>query len=154
MDLEARLHSEHPNELRLWLRMLTCTQLIEQRIRARLREQFGITLARFDLMAQLERAPDGLPMSALSKRMMVTGGNITGLTDELVKEGSVVRRPLAGDRRVHCVCLTPKGRREFKAMAVAHEAWVVESFAHVPSAQLTNLHRVLGALKTTQQENR
>ena len=77
MDLEARGHSEHPEALRLWLRLLTCTQLIECRVRSQLRWRFGTTLPRFDLMAQLERAPDGLKMNELSRRMMVTGGNVT-----------------------------------------------------------------------------
>ena len=81
MDLEARAHSEHPEELRLWLRLLTCTQLVEKQVRTALREQFDTTLPRFDLMAQLERAPDGLRMNELSRRMMVTGGNVTGITD-------------------------------------------------------------------------
>jgi enoyl-CoA hydratase/carnithine racemase len=84
MDLEARAHSEHPEELRLWLRLLTCTQLVEKQVRTALREQFDTTLPRFDLMAQLERAPDGLRMNELSRRMMVTGGNVTGITDQLV----------------------------------------------------------------------
>ena len=91
MDLEARGHSEHPEALRLWLRMLTCTQLIEKQVRSQLREQFDTTLPRFDLMAQLERKPDGLKMNELSRRMMVTGGNVTGITDQLVAEGLVER---------------------------------------------------------------
>ena len=82
MDLEARAHSEHPDELRLWLRLLTCAQQIERQVRGRLREQFDTTLPRFDLMAQLERAPEGLKMNELSRRMMVTGGNVTGITDQ------------------------------------------------------------------------
>ena len=91
MDLEARAHSEHPDELRLWLRLLTCTQLVEKEVRNGLREQFATTLPRFDLMAQLERSPEGLKMNELSRRMMVTGGNVTGITDQLVAEELVER---------------------------------------------------------------
>src|SRR5512135_2946428 len=83
-DHESRLHDDHHESLRLWLRLLTCTLLIERRIRARLREDFGTTLPRFDLMAQLERNPAGLRMGELSQRLMVTGGNVTGITDQLV----------------------------------------------------------------------
>jgi DNA-binding MarR family transcriptional regulator len=111
MDLEARAHSEHPEELRLWLRLLTCTQLVEKQVRSALREQFDTTLPRFDLMAQLERAPDGLRMNELSRRMMVTGGNVTGITDQLVAEGQVERIDVAGDRRAWRVRLTPQGAR-------------------------------------------
>ena len=99
LDLEARAHSEHAHELRLWLRLLTCSQLIEKRVRAGLREQFDTTLPRFDLMAQLERHPEGLKMKELSHRLMVTGGNVTGITDQLVIEGLVERMGVEGDRR-------------------------------------------------------
>ena len=109
MDLEARLHgaapSEHPEALRLWLRLLTCTQLIEKQVRSHLRAQFDTTLPRFDLMAQLERAPDGMKMKELSRRMMVTSGNITGITDQLVAEGLVERMDVEGDRRAYLVRL-------------------------------------------------
>src|SRR3954464_3025024 len=87
MDMEARAHSEHPEALRLWLRLLTCTQIVEKQVRSQLRERFETTLPRFDLMAQLERAPDGLKMNELSRRMMVTGGNATGITDQLAAAG-------------------------------------------------------------------
>ena len=100
MDLEARLRrtapSEHPEALRLWLRLLTCTQLIEKQVRSHQRAQFDTTLPRFDLMAQLERAPDGMKMKELSRRMMVTSGNITGITDQLVAEGLVERHGRGG----------------------------------------------------------
>ena len=76
MDMEARAHSEHPEALRLWLRLLTCTQIVEKQVRSQLRERFDTTLPRFDLMAQLERAPDGLKMNELSRRT-VRGGQPT-----------------------------------------------------------------------------
>ncbi|MBI1771966.1 MAG: MarR family transcriptional regulator, partial [Burkholderiales bacterium] len=90
-DMESRLTQDDHQSLRLWLRMLSCTVMIEGEIRSRLRSEFGITLPRFDLMAQLERHPEGLRMGELSKRMMVTGGNITGITDQLEQEKLVTR---------------------------------------------------------------
>jgi len=147
MDIEARAHSEHPEALRLWLRMLTCTQLIEKQLRTRLRERFDTTLPRFDLMAQLERTPDGLKMNELSRRMMVTGGNVTGITDQLVSEGLVERIDVAGDRRAYRVRLTAKGRRAFNDMALQHENWVVEAFANLSERDITTLHRLLGKVK-------
>jgi len=147
MDLEARAHSEHPEELRLWLRMLTCTQLVEKDIRAGLREQWNTTLPRFDLMAQLERAPEGLRMNELSRRMMVTGGNVTGITDQLEGEGLVERVEVEGDRRAYLVRLTPKGRRQFNTMAEAHEGWIVEAFAGLEAHELRTLHQLLGKVK-------
>ena len=147
MDLEARVHSTHPDALRLWLRMLTCTQLIEKRVRTGLRDEFNTTLPRFDLMAQLERAPDGMKMNELSRRMMVTGGNITPVTDQLVKEGLVERMSLPNDRRAWLIRLTPAGRALFKKMARRHEAWIVAAFGSLSSTEVNQLHELLGQVK-------
>ena len=147
MDLEARAHGEHPEALRLWLRMLTCTQLIEREIRGNLRAQFDTTLPRFDLMAQLERSPKGLRMNELSRRMMVTGGNVTGITDQLVSEGLVERVDEPGDRRVYRVCLTAKGHALFAEMAEQHEHWIVDAFAGLSAKDIQALHRLLGKVK-------
>jgi len=150
LDLEARAHSEHAQELRLWLRLLTCSQLIEKRVRAGLREQFDTTLPRFDLMAQLERHPDGLKMKELSHRLMVTGGNVTGITDQLVSEGLVERVGEDGDRRVFRVRLTERGRSSFAVMARQHEQWIVEAFDGLSPRDLDSLHRLLGKVKAHQ----
>ncbi|HVZ44303.1 MAG TPA: MarR family transcriptional regulator [Ramlibacter sp.] len=147
MDMEARAHSEHPEALRLWLRLLTCTQLVEKKVRTLLRERFSTTLPRFDLMAQLERAPDGLKMNELSRRMMVTGGNVTGITDQLVSEGLVERIDVQGDRRAYRVRLTPRGRKLFNEMARAHEDWIVQAFGALPEKEVATLHRLLGKVK-------
>ena len=151
MDKEARLQgttaAEHPEALRLWLRMLTCTQLIETDVRAHLREQFDTTLPRFDLLAQLERAPEGLKMNELSRRMMVTGGNVTGITDQLVSEGLVERVAVPGDRRAFRVKLTPAGKKQFSNMAQQHEAWIVDAFSSLNDKEVATLHRLLGKVK-------
>jgi DNA-binding MarR family transcriptional regulator len=147
MDLEARAHSEHPDALRLWLRLLTCTQLIEKDVRSQLRERFDTTLPRFDLMAQLERAPEGLKMNELSRRMMVTGGNVTGITDQLAAEGLVDRVDVEGDRRAYRVRLTPKGRKLFQEMASQHENWVVRAFSGLSDRDVAALHKLLGKVK-------
>jgi DNA-binding MarR family transcriptional regulator len=147
MDIEARAHSEHPEALRLWLRLLTCTQLVEKQVRTQLRGRFDTTLPRFDLMAQLERAPEGLKMNELSRRMMVTGGNVTGITDQLVTEGLVERIDVEGDRRAYRVRLTPKGRRQFQDMALQHEGWIVEAFSGLSEKEIATLHKLLGKVK-------
>jgi DNA-binding MarR family transcriptional regulator len=133
--------------LRLWLQLLTCTTLIERHVRERLRERFDITLPRFDMMAQLDREPKGLKMSELSRRLMVTGGNVTGLTDQLVAEGLVVRRGIPGDRRAYNVRLTPKGKRQFETMAAEHEAWIVALFERFPAQEREALRESLARLK-------
>ena len=150
LDLEARAHSEHAQELRLWLRLLACSQLIEKRVRTQLRERFDTTLPRFDLMAQLERHPEGLKMKELSQRLMVTGGNVTGITDQLVAEGLVERVGVEGDRRAFLVRLTPEGRETFERMAVEHEQWIVQAFEGISPRELDQLHKLLGKVKQHQ----
>lgn len=150
LDMEARAHSEHAHALRLWLRLLTCSQLVEKRVRVGLREQFDTTLPRFDLMAQLERHPDGLKMKELSHRLMVTGGNVTGITDQLVNEGLVERMAVAGDRRAFRVRLTERGHAVFAEMAQQHEHWIVEAFEGLAPRELDQLHKLLGKVKLQQ----
>ena len=147
IGLEARSVSDDHLSLRLWLRLLACSTDIETEIRKRLRAQFGITLARFDYLAQLHRHTDGLRMSALSRYLMVTGGNVTGLTDELEKDGLVQRDAEPGDRRSVRVALTPKGRKVFERMASEHEGWVVELFGGVAEAERHQLYDLLGRLR-------
>ena len=145
LDLESRLTQEHHQSLRLWLRMLSCT--LQNEIRSRLRTSFGITLPRFDLMAQLERHPDGLRMGELSRRMMVTGGNITGITDQLEREQLVVRVPDAKDRRAFAVKLTPAGRLAFAEMAAVHERWIDEILAGIPAEEKDSMIGLLSTMK-------
>lgn len=149
IGLEARSSGDDHLSLRLWLRLLACTNLVEAPLRTRLREQFQGSLPRFDLMAQLDRQPGGMKMRELSRRLMVTGGNVTGLTDRLVAEGLVERQDDPGDRRAWTVQLTPEGRRQFRAMARAHEAWVMELFAGLSASQQRQLFELLGQLKQT-----
>jgi len=147
LDLESRLTDQHHQSLRLWLRMLSCTTRIENEIRSRLRTTFGITLPRFDLMAQLERHPDGLRMGELSRRMMVTGGNITGITDQLEREELVVRVQDARDRRASAVKLTQAGRKAFAEMAAVHERWIEEMLADVPGEDKADMSALLSTMK-------
>ncbi len=147
LDLASRLTQDHHQSLKLWLRMLSCTVRIENEIRSRLRSTFDITLPRFDLMAQLERYPDGLRMGELSKRMMVTGGNITGITDQLESENLVVRVADPKDRRAYSVKLTPAGRRAFAEMAEVHEKWVAELLKDISPQDKGQLITLLSQMK-------
>ena len=111
LDAETKVAErpdDHKAELRLWLRLLTCTTLIESEVRRRLRDSFDVTLPRFDLMAQLDRAPNGMTLGELSQRMMVSNGNVTGLVERLVEQGLIDRRPAPNDRRAQIV--TPHRR--------------------------------------------
>ena len=147
MDRETASRTDDHLALRLWLRLLTCTQLIEREVRARLRERFATTLPRFDLMSQLWRYPQGLKMNELSRHLMVTGGNVTGIVDLLEKDGQVERAAEPSDRRAYRVRLTPAGRKAFAEMARAHEAWIVELLAGLPRREHAEVYRLLGKIK-------
>jgi DNA-binding MarR family transcriptional regulator len=147
LDLASRLTGDHHQSLKLWLRMLSCTVRIESAIRSRLRTTFDITLPRFDLMAQLERHPDGLRMGELSRRMMVTGGNVTGITDQLEQEGLVMRVPHPADRRAYSVRLTDVGRAAFAEMAAVHESWIADLLGDMPASDKAQMIALLDQMK-------
>ena len=149
LDHETRVHADDHEALRLWLRLLTCTNLIEATIRADLRAEFEVTLPRFDLMAQLFRHPEGLKMGELSRRLMVTGGNVTGISDQLETEGLVARSPHAEDRRSLVISLTAAGRRAFARMAARHEEWVAGLMGGLSETERKTLFDLLGRLKST-----
>ena len=148
LDAETGAHG-HKDELRLWLRLLTCTTMTETLIRSRLRERFGVTLPRFDLLAQLARAGAPLTLGALSRRMMVTNGNVTGLVERLVADGLVARTPSPADRRTVTVQLTAAGQSHFAAMAAEHEGWVADAFAGLADGELASLMHLLGRVKAS-----
>ena len=133
--------------LRVWLRLFTCTTLIERTIGSALKREFESSLPRFDLLAQLERAPKGLRMGELSERILTTGGNATWLVRALEADGLVTRRVSTSDKRAAVVRLTPTGRRRFATMARAHERWIVAMFSSLTPAERRALHRLLGTLK-------
>jgi DNA-binding MarR family transcriptional regulator len=139
--------ADHKDELRLWLRMLTCSTLIEREIRRRLREEFRTTLPRFDLMAQLEKSATGMTLGEVSQRLMVSNGNVTTVVTGLVDEGLVDKRPAPHDRRVQVISLTATGRRQFRQMAERHEQWVADLFAGLGPGDLPALMRLLGSTK-------
>jgi len=152
LDAETKVverPEDHKTELRLWLRLLTCTTLIENEVRRRLRDQFDITLPRFDLMAQLDRTPNGMTLGELSQRMMVSNGNITGLVDRLVSQGLIERRPAPNDRRVQIVSLTAEGRKFFRVMARENAKWVGEIFSDLSEDDVAVLMPALAKTKAS-----
>jgi DNA-binding MarR family transcriptional regulator len=152
LDLETQVADrplDHKTELRLWLRMLTCTNLIESNVRRRLREEFDVTLPRFDLMAQLDKVPDGMTLGELSRRMMVSNGNVTAIVEALLAAGLVDRRAAHQDRRAQVVRLTADGGALFRRMARAHEAWIAETFDGLSAAEIDRLMALLGRAKAS-----
>lgn len=144
---EARLTAADHSAVRVWLRLLSCSAQIERHIRARLRARFGMTLPRFDYLAQLERHPDGLRLNVLSRYLMVTGGNVTVLTTQLLADGWIEKLPDATDGRSTIVRLTASGRRRFLRMAAEHEQWVVELLDGFDAPHRDVLYAQLGRLR-------
>ncbi len=127
----SAISKDSKERLRLWIRLLRASRTIEAELRERLRQEFDTTLPRFDVMAALYRAPEGMLMSGLSRFLLVSNGNVTGIVDRLVTEGLVTRARRNGDRRTSMVKLTDAGKAQFKAMAAAHETWIGELLAGV-----------------------
>lgn len=144
---QRRVESGDHESLRLWLRLFTCTTMIERHVGSALKRQFDSSLPRFDLLSQLDRAPDGLRMTELSERILTTGGNVTWLVRALEKEGLVSRRAATTDRRAAIVRLTPLGRRRFAAMAAEHEQWIVSLFGALSTTDRRALFSALGMVK-------
>jgi DNA-binding MarR family transcriptional regulator len=140
---------DHKDELRLWLRLLTCSTLIETEIRNRLREEFKTTLPRFDLMAQLDKSSTGMTVGEVSQRLMVSNGNVTAVVAGLMADGLVDKRAATQDRRVQVLTLTAQGRKAFKAMAERHEGWIAELFAGLDQPERAQLFRLLGQTKAS-----
>jgi DNA-binding MarR family transcriptional regulator len=152
LDAETKVTErphDHKDELRLWLRLFTCKEVIESEVRRRLRDTFEITLPRFDLLAQLERTPKGMTLGELSQRMMVSNGNVTGVVDRLVEQGLISRRPSPKDRRAQIVSLTADGRKFFRAMARTNGDWIGEIFADLSGDDIETLMRLLGKTKAS-----
>ena len=134
------------SSVRVWLRLLSCTMAIEKEVQRRFAER-GMTLPRFDVLAALERNPDGITMGALSRALLVSNGNVTSIVRQLEAQGLVASRPDPKDRRSAIVSLTPEGKRQFAEMAAAHEAWVRDSMRDFPPARQQQLFELLDELK-------
>lgn len=147
VDIETRSTHEDHEDLRLWLRLLSCSTRIEKELRIRLREEYNFTLPRFDMMAQLERNPQGLRMAAFSERLMVTCGNITGLTNQLEREGLLVRTADPEDGRATIVNLTSFGLKKFRMIARSHEQWIIELLGGMTKDEKQRMFAMLRKLK-------
>ena len=152
-DHETRISEDDHLSLRLWLRLLTCSSLVESKLRGMLREEFQTTLPRFDFLAQLERTPEGLTMGELSKRMMVSCGNVSGIANQLEQESLISRTAVPDNRRTFIVKLTPRGRRYFKKLARKHEEWVIQLMGHMNQKEMNALMELLIKLKTGLKDN-
>jgi len=147
----SRGESPTKQKLRLWLRLLRVAHSIEVELRRRFASEFKTTLPKFDVMAALSRAEHGMKMTELSRYLMVSNGNVTGIIDRLVGEEIVERRAQAGDRRATFVRLTAKGVARFAIMAEAHEGWIGEILADYSSAEAETLFALLGGVRAAAQ---
>lgn len=146
-DYESGVQTKDGMELRVWLRLLTCTNLLDAQVRTNLKQTAETTLPRFDILAQLERHDGPMSMGDLSKRLMVSNGNVTGLIDRLAGEGLVERAPSPDDRRVQMVSLTSKGAKTFAEMAKNHRIWVGEMMSGLSAREMNDLYDLLARLK-------
>jgi DNA-binding MarR family transcriptional regulator len=149
--LSGAPHSKQ--SLRLWLRLLSCSTIIEKRIRAKLEAEYHSTLPRFDVLSALERHPEGLTMGQLSRAIMVSNGNVTAVVNRLLADSWVARTSERADRRVATVRLTRKGRQTFLKMAAEHERWIDRMFADLSDARIDELMELLSEMRGSIERN-
>lgn len=135
-------------ELRMWVRLLTCAKIGEKQLRRRFEDEYDTTLPRFDVLAALYREPQGLRMSALSRALLVSNGNVTVVVRQLQERGLVKSQANPADGRSAIVSLTSSGKQRFLELAEAHHRWISELFAEVAEADKDELVRLLGDLRT------
>jgi DNA-binding MarR family transcriptional regulator len=146
--VSRRRDGDSKARLRLWVRLLRATRLVESETRERFKSQFNVTLPRFDVMAALYRKPDGMLMSEISRFLLVSNGNVTGIVDRLVQDGFIVRSQRNGDRRTSFVRLTAKGHAAFVDMATAHERWINELLGGVTARDAEHLSAKLKSFRS------
>ena len=145
--VKTQKHDRSKQSLRLWLRLLSCTSMIEMRVRSRLRTDFNITLPQFDVLAELDRAGKAQTMSELSRELMVSNGNVTGVVDRLERLDYVRRVASSTDRRVLYIELTETGQKAFSQMARQHESWINEMLSEMGNNDLLALTDLLNEAK-------
>jgi DNA-binding MarR family transcriptional regulator len=151
--LAASIAGAGADDLRLWLRLLSVCTFVEKRLRTMLSAEFGATLPRFDVLAALDRAGDGLTMGALSRQLLVSNGNVTALVQALLRDGLVESLPSTTDRRASIVRLTPAGRAAFTVQARRHHALIAAMFARLSAGEVETLHALLGRVKQSLAES-
>jgi DNA-binding MarR family transcriptional regulator len=128
----------------LWFRLLSCHSVMLGTLRRELEDR--VTLARFDLLASLNRE-DGQTLASLSRALLVTAGNLTGLVDRAERDGVVERRPDPADRRLARVWLTSAGKSLIRELLPAHAKQVHALLGALPARERQDLRRLLGSLR-------
>ena len=123
-------------EARIWICALTLHGEIHNRLNRAFLREFGITLAKFDVLAQLARFEEGLSQGRLSQFLKVTGGNVTGLVRRLLADGLITREMSPADRRSFIVRPTPQGTAIYRAARERHDALLREWFGALPPDRL------------------
>lgn len=152
IDAETKIAdapNDHRDQLRLWLRLFSVTRLMENEVRRRLQSEFDVTFPRFDILSQIYRVPDGLNLGELSRRLMVSPGNITSVIKRLIDDGFIVRTHNPNDRRENIVQMTPLGQVKFTEMAAANEAWIGNLTAGLSPADVKALLALLQKTKAS-----
>ncbi|WP_066796666.1 MarR family winged helix-turn-helix transcriptional regulator [Sphingomonas soli] len=153
---QVNAHEGLPDDrdnVRLWLRLLTCTRIIEKSVKRGFADEYNSTLPRFDVMAALERRPEGMTMGQLSKALLVSNGNVTGVVQVLVRDRYVSLTPSPTDGRSSVARLTRLGRDHFAVLAEAHRNWVETMLAGLGREDRSQLYQSLGVLKDLLADN-
>jgi DNA-binding MarR family transcriptional regulator len=108
-------------EMRAWQALLHAHHEVVRTLDQELREEHDLSLAAYDVLLRLARGPaEGLRMTDLAERVMLSPSGLTRLVDRLGAKRLVERRPDSDDGRVAMVSLTSEGRKLLRRAARTH----------------------------------
>jgi DNA-binding MarR family transcriptional regulator len=131
-------------ETRIWLQILSLESRIFGRLNRALSKAHGLSVAKFEFLAQVERYPEGITLGKVSENLKVTSGNVSGLVRRLLADGLITKKMSQEDRRSFIVRFTPKGKKLFDKANALHADTLEKCFSDIP---LEGLERSLSALR-------
>jgi len=131
-------------ETRIWLQILSLESTIFGRLNSALSAQHGLSVAKFEFLAQVDRYPEGITLGKISENLKVTSGNVSGLVRRLLADGLITKKMSAQDRRSFIVRFTPKGRKLFDKANALHITTLATCFGEIP---VSDLEQSLAALR-------
>lgn len=133
-------------EARIWIQILSLESAIFSELNGALSREYGLSVAKFEFLAQVDRYPDGISLGTISSNLRVTSGNVSGLVRRLEAEGLISRKPSLRDRRSFIVRFTPKGKTLFHKANALHAATLASCLKPIAAGELEDYLKALKSL--------
>ncbi len=113
---------------------------------------YGLTFSQHTALRVLEASESGQSrITNVSKTMLVSGPNLTGVAKRLAKTGLIIKRDHPGDDRVTLLEITPKGRQLLDNISADLDRLIRETLQDYSDEEiqaiLTQLKKCLNRLK-------